>query len=645
MKNSRPTRSTPFLALLMTAPALAATYDNKDFHATFDSTFSAGVLYRLHDPSPLYYGSANGGQQLSVNADDGNLNYGRGVASKVFKGTHELEMKWRNLGAFVRGTYFYDMENSDRARRRTALSDEALERVGKDAQFLDAYIRGDWEVFGRTLDLRFGRQVLNLGESTFIPNGLNVINPVDVSRLRTPGAELREALLPVNMARASYSFSDTVSLGAFWLLEYKRTEIDPVGSYFSTSDFASRGGKYVYLGFGQIADNSPFGAISRAGDKRGNGLKQYGADLRISLPNLNDTEVGLYFANYHSRLPVISAITPTQGINPDLTGPLTAALIRGGIAPGQAAGQAAALFNLLRLSLTNPGALTPGQVALLQAESTKAAIAGARQIALLTAAGTGRYQIEFPEDIRMLGASFNTMLGRTGIAWQGEVAYKHNVPLQVDDVELLFAALSALDTPGGSAFGTNNQLGNYAGRFGAPIQGFRREGVWTAQSTFTKVFGPMFGSNQTTIIAEVGGLWVPDLPAQSELRYDAPGTFTSGSQAAMNGTGNPLPATPASAFADPFSWGYQTAVRLEYNNLPGGINLLPAVAFVHDVSGNSPLPLGNFVRGRKSINLVAEFTWQNSWSWELRYVNFFGGGRYNLIADRDFVSTTLKYSF
>jgi hypothetical protein len=45
------------------------------------------------------------------------------------------------------------------------------------------------------------------------------------------------------------------------------------------------------------------------------------------------------------------------------------------------------------------------------------------------------------------------------------------------------------------------------------------------------------------------------------------------------------------------------------------------------------------------VNLVAEFSWQNAWSWEFRYVNFFGGGRYNLLNDRDYVATTIKYSF
>ena len=63
------------------------------------------------------------------------------------------------------------------------------------------------------------------------------------------------------------------------------------------------------------------------------------------------------------------------------------------------------------------------------------------------------------------------------------------------------------------------------------------------------------------------------------------------------------------------------------------------------VGGNTPLPLGNFLHGRKSLTLGAEFTFQNTWTLDLRYVNFFGAGRYNLLADRDYVSCNLKYSF
>jgi hypothetical protein len=73
--------------------------------------------------------------------------------------------------------------------------------------------------------------------------------------------------------------------------------------------------------------------------------------------------------------------------------------------------------------------------------------------------------------------------------------------------------------------------------------------------------------------------------------------------------------------------------------------LLPTVAFTHDVAGNTPLPLGNFIKGRKSVTVAAEFTYRNAWSFEIRYVNFFGADHYNLLNDRDYVATTLKYSF
>ncbi len=625
--------------LLSTAAPLtlpAVTFDWQGLSGSFDTTFSLGGIYRLEDADPEFFGTSNGGRQNSVNTDDGNLNYGQGWASQVFKGTHDLELKYRNLSAFVRGSYFYDRENEDDARRRTPLSDEALDRVGKGAQWLDMYVRGEFELAGRSWDLRLGRQVLSLGESTFIPNGINVVNPVDVSRLRLPGAELREALLPVNMAKAAVALTDQVSLEAFWLLEFRRTEIDPAGSYFSSNDFATRGGRSVFLGFGTLSDRQALGSIPRDLDHEGNNYSQYGTSLRFTVPALADAEFGLFFANYHSRLPVLSSVTPTGPITPAaVNNALIGLLIQNNVAtPVTAPATATAL---LTLAATNPAALSPSQLALLS---------GSRQVALLTTAATGRYFVEYPENIRMLGLSFNTSLDSLGVAWQGEISYKHGVPLQVDDVELLFATLSALDSPGGTNFGANNQLGNYRGQYRSYVQGYQREDVWSAQTTLTKIFGPMLRANQLTVLGEIGGIYVPGLPDKNTLRFDGAGTFTSGSQAFMTGTGfGALPATPAEAFADDLSWGYQLAARLDYNNLFRGINLSPSLAFVHDVSGNTPLPLGNFIEDRKSLNLAAEFTWQNAWSLEFRYVNFFGGGRYNLLADRDYVSTTVKYSF
>jgi len=95
------------------------------------------------------------------------------------------------------------------------------------------------------------------------------------------GAELKEALLPVNMLWASYNFTHNFSVEATYLLEFSQTNPDPSGTYFSTNDFATIGGTYASLPFGLVpqpvinpenyysvcfggapSDNSAFGGAS-----------------------------------------------------------------------------------------------------------------------------------------------------------------------------------------------------------------------------------------------------------------------------------------------------------------------------------------------------------------------------------------------
>lgn len=641
-----------FAALLAPAPLSAFPFTKGDLSGSFDTTLSVGTLYRLGDPDPLYYGTSNSfegvpGRQNSVNTDDGNLNYDSGFASVLFKASHDLELRYRNFGAFVRGYYFVDSIADE--TRRTELSAEAKDRVVRGAELLDAYILGRFTLGTDTpLDLRLGRQVLSLGESTFIPNGINVVNPVDLSKLRAAGSELKEALLPVNMLKASIGLTPNVTIEPFWLLEFRRNEIEPAGTFFSTNDFAGRGGRNVFLGFGTLPDTGVLGAITRADDRRPDDIDQYGVALRVLAPKLNDTEFGFYYASYRSRSPVLSARTPTRGISPAFVQSTAGALAQQQLAPAMiangypAAGVPAALQTLLGAALTGvPAAALPATLRPFY-PAAQAIASGAGRLGLLDAAATGRYFVDYPDDIMMLGTSFNTSVGTTGISWQGEVSYKQDVPLQVDDVELLFAALSSLNP----AFGANNQLGNFLGLYNREVTGYRRHDVWTAQSTITKVFGPMLGAQQFNLVAEVGGVHA-DLPSQDVLRYDGPGTFTAGTLQQMLATGNSaaLGWTPAKAFADEFSWGYQILGRLDYTNVFAGINVSPTLAFTHDVSGNTPLPLGNFIEDRKSITLAAEFVFQNAWVCELRYVNFFDGGRYNLLADRDYAAAVLRYSF
>ncbi len=506
---------------------------------------------------------------------------------------------------------------------------------------LDAYVYLKPEIAGMPASIRLGQQVLSWGESTFIPNGINSVNPVDVAKLRTPGSELKEALLPLKMISGSLSVTENLTFEGFYLFDWDRTRIDPPGTFFSTNDFVAKGGSKVYLGFGAIADTAVLGAINRGPDGEPDENGQWGINLRYLASGLNDTEFGFYYMNYHSRLPAISARTPTGPVSSALVQSTAVSLATPSLLPAMlGAGLTPTDFStILGAALTNvpATALPPSYQPFYP--TAQAIAAGATQIGFLTAAGTGQYLIGFPEDIHLFGASFNTSF--KGIALQGEISYRNNQPLQVDDVELLFAALGALSP----TFGNNNQIGSFFGRFSTHIPGWRRHKVWTGQITATKVARGVLGASQTTLLAEAGFVKA-DLPAKSVLRYDGPATFRGGNLATMTLTGNgAVGADPADSFADEFSWGYQLVGRLDYNNFFAGTNFSPLLVFGHDVHGNSPSPVANFRKERKTLTLGADFTYQNAWSFELRYVNFFGADRFNLLGDRDYVSATVKYSF
>ena len=129
----------------------------------------------------------------------------------------------------------------------------------------DFYVYGKFDVFGRGLFVRAGNQAVNWGASTFIQNGINTLSPVDVTRLRTPDAEIKDALSPTPMLRVLQEITDRSSIEAIWMprwdAKFPDTHVrrDPHGAFFSTRDFGVTDGTVAYTGFGR-RDDAPGGA-------------------------------------------------------------------------------------------------------------------------------------------------------------------------------------------------------------------------------------------------------------------------------------------------------------------------------------------------------------------------------------------------
>jgi hypothetical protein len=316
------------------------------------------------------------------------------------------------------------------------------------------------------------------------------------------------------------------------------------------------------------------------------------------------------------------------------------------------------------------GGATPLQ-ALEGSLGTSDAIRTVTSIALDKYSQTANYFIEYPEDIKLYGVSFNTQLSGIGMALQGEVSYRKDVPVQVDDVELLLAALSPVSgvladltslaglPPVPPALPpyvqyTDNQIGVFAP--GTVINGYEELDVSQVQLTATQLFGPTFGADQFVIVGEVGVTHVHDMPSKNKLRFESPATYVTGNPSQSEGPfadpTKPLggahvdkPAESSDAFADDTSWGYRVVTKMDFNNAIGAVTLSPRIAWAHDVDGNSPGPGANFLENRKAITFGLGASYQNTWSADLSYTDFFGAGRFNLANDRDVLSMNIKYSF
>ena len=607
----------------MSGQAAAYSFYVGDVEAQFNTTLSAGAGWRVEDRDKRLIAQGNlgpeyapGGSLANIgsstnNYDDGNLNFESGdTYSKIVKGNSELYLNYyvdnpylTRVGGLLRGRYWYDFELKDENRavdfvgQQRELNPDAKDNAS-GGEILDAYIFSDWYFGNVPVSLRYGKQVVSWGESTFIPGGINVINPVDVPAFRAPGSELKDALLPVEMFYMSAGITENVTVETFVQADWEPVRPDDCGTFFSTNDFAADGCGPVLLA-GQLPDSQAFaqGFIApRIGDQEADSKDQFGVAVRWYVPELNDSELGFYYIKYNSRLPYVSGL------------------------------------------VNNPSSPTSTQ----------------QNDPSLPFSSFPSYFIEYPENINLYGISINTT---TPGGWSlgAEYSFRDNVPLQWNAFELIFGGLQQRD-PAGDPLSkleaqrlAENPGANLAGK---PVAGYDRFNVSQAQFTLIKFFDQVMGASRLSLITEFGATYVHDLPDYDEARYGRSGTFGIGTLpfgpidiCSDGGANINTNYCNNEGFTTDFSWGYRTRLVWDYLDAVAGVNLSPQLAWSHDVEGYSPQPGGAFNEGSKAIGLSLQAVYQNKITGNIGYTNFFGGKPYNELTDRDFVSASVSYSF
>jgi len=561
------------IALGTATPAFAVNFNIGEIEGQFDSSISIGASWSTTDRDMDLVGVTNGGTGYTQTGDDNRLNFKKGETfSKIFKGVHDLELRYRDSGAFIRGKYWYDFELKDESRLFKDISDSNRKTAAQSsgAQILDAFIYRNYVAGDLPGTVRFGRQVVSWGESTFIGNSINAINPLDAAALRRPGAELKEGLIPVNMVYLSQGLSDQLSVEGFYQLEWDQTIVDNCGTFFA-SDVLADGcdmnytvGTTSFSPAQQAALRAAYGidttsegvVVRRAGDRDARDSGQYGVALRWLA---DAAEYGVYFMNYHSRTPNVT---------------------------------------LQNADLASIGA---------------ALGAGASAQAVLL--GRGSYYLEYPEDIRLYGASFSTTLP-TGTAWSGEISYRPNAPLQINTTDLT-QRLATTVVAGGAAAADQVH------------RGYNRKEMTQLQTTFTHFIDQVLGAGRVTLVGEIGYLHIGGLESKRELRYGRDSIY--GLDNARYGN---------DGFATANSWGYRLRGMANYSNVFAGVNLTPNITLSHDVQGYSPV----FNEGSKAVSIGLDAEYQNTYTVSLSYTDFFGGD-YNTLVDRDFLALSVGMNF
>lgn len=314
-RNNPATRRSAVALLLagvgFSGAASAGSFDlgSSGINAQYTMTLGYALAMRTESPSDsLINGPIDPatGLPTTVNGDDGDRNFKLGsLVNNRISALGEFSLTAKSYGAVLRGDAFYDnvyrsRNDNDSAATVNKVGDNdeftSLTRKynGQRVRLLDAYAYTDLNL-GKAarLNVRAGRQVVAWGESLFFSGIASAQGPADATKASVPGAELKTILLPVEQIAMQLGFNNGLSLMAHYKLRYEATELQPVGSFMSTSDVVGPGAEMIHAAVGFD--------IPRGTDNQPSDHGQYGVGLKYQATD--STSVGLYWLRYHSTNP------------------------------------------------------------------------------------------------------------------------------------------------------------------------------------------------------------------------------------------------------------------------------------------------------------------------------------------------------
>ncbi len=563
------------------------------------------VLSRI--PSTVVPGTPPGNLVGQTGGPDLNFQQGKPV-STVLKALLDFDVHARNLGLFARFDAWHDftLGHADAAygnypngyTPNAPLSDRGFAREARfdGAEFRDAYLYGNLEPTAQTrVDMRLGRQVLNWGSAQFIAGGISSgINPVDLASQLRPGSMPQEARLPVGMIDMKLSVEKQWGVEAFVPFESRQNVLPGCGTFFDLASLVPHG-CLVAGALSAPIPNTPIATVGsltehsllsngyyvhRLDDVNARRAGQFGLAARYTAASLG-TEFSAYAMNTSSSAPYFRMTVE------DVNGATLPAGLGGGLA-----------------RLTSPTGL--------------------------------RYATVFPEHIHLYGAGFDAHLDTSARVY-GEVAYRANQPLGMNPNDLLTAFL--LRSPTSLLQEHSNILAVPAG---GTWDAYDRYGVINSIVGGSKIAVNLLGADRVLFSGEVGDSRIGALPDHMVMRYGrglaygtAPymlnGTLTPCSEAVPGFSGVTGKTCSGEGFITKDSWGLRGRIAATYSSGLLAATITPSLLVGLDMGGYSYD--GTYSQGRTTIRAGLRADWGTRLYLDAQYTQY-GGGRYNLMADR-----------
>ena len=607
------------IALPAAAGEFQLSADSLNLTGTLSGTVSLGTMIRADNPGPDSYpyitsqilGLPAGNALGTSGSADTNFKKNKPV-STVLKALVDLDIHGRDLGIFVRGSAWRDLElgrggvlygNFPNGYQAGApLSDRgfAPEARFDNVMLRDTYAYGGFAVApGVIASVRVGRQTMDWGQSLLTGGGINAaINPIDFAANYRPGVLPEESKLPTGMLSFSLTADKTWGADAFLKYEFRGPVLTGCGTFFDAASLFPAGCNLA-------------GAI-------GNTNATLATVASLSEPSI------LQSGYYVHRAP---------DANPSTSGQWGVSLRY----------KAAVMSLELKGYLLNTHSVAPAL------RVYKEAVGGLNPLTRLSDPNGLRYALTFAENVHLVGMGFDARPNHLSRIY-GELALRSNAAVNWNGNDLLTAALS----PGVSNTLLNLARNTNAVPLGGSFDAFDRYKVTTASVGGNRVLPDALGAQRVALSAELGFNHVSGLPDPNVMRFGrafaygaAPyqGSTTACSEA-IQASGIPAgfagKTCTTEGYVSSNAWGFRLNLSAHYAEAILGATLIPSLYLAQDVSGYSYD--GSYSKGRITLRPGLRAEWGRSYYVDFQYSRY-AGGNYNLLADRSNVSLVCAMRF